>query len=209
MAGPEFGPRHVGKTVVFVRAMYGFKSSGAAWHAKLSETLYSMQFKPSHADPNVWMRATTKDNGFEYYQYILVYVDDLLVISHLPGPIMQTIQQAYQLKDDPSPPFNYLGATIKEWSIPNETCKVWGMNSTQYIKEARLCIELELEQTNHSLRGKPSIPMQADYRPELDVSPLLGPDQANYYESLIGILRWAVELGRIDIYIDVALFQVI
>jgi hypothetical protein len=38
-AGPEFGPTNVGKTVIIVRAMYGFKSSGAAWHAKLSETL--------------------------------------------------------------------------------------------------------------------------------------------------------------------------
>jgi hypothetical protein len=95
------------------RAMYGLKSSGVIWHAKLSETLYSIEFKPSYADPDVWMRATTKDDGFEYYEYILVYVNDLLVISHLPGPIMQTIQQAYRLKDDPSPPVNYLGATIK------------------------------------------------------------------------------------------------
>jgi hypothetical protein len=39
------------------------------------------------------------------------------------------------------------------------------------------------------------------------VSPLLGPDQSNYYASLIGILRWAVELGRIDIYINVALLS--
>jgi hypothetical protein len=49
--------------------------------------------------------------------------------------------------------------------------------------------------------------MQQNYRPELDVSPLLDPDQANYYMSLIGILRWAVELGRLDIFIDVSLLS--
>ncbi|MFN9980135.1 MAG: hypothetical protein ACK53Y_09490, partial [bacterium] len=49
--------------------------------------------------------------------------------------------------------------------------------------------------------------MQTNYRPELDVSPLLDPEQANYYMSLIGILRWAVELGRLDIYIDVCLLS--
>jgi hypothetical protein len=49
--------------------------------------------------------------------------------------------------------------------------------------------------------------MQPGYRPELDVSPLLNPEQANYYMSLIGILRWAVELGRIDIHIDVSLLS--
>jgi hypothetical protein len=41
--------------------------------------------------------------------------------------------------------------------------------------------------------------MRADYRPELNVSPLFNMDQANYYMSLIGILRWAVEIGHLDI----------
>jgi hypothetical protein len=49
--------------------------------------------------------------------------------------------------------------------------------------------------------------MRTDYRAELEVSPLLTPDQANYYMSLIGILRWAVELGRLDIYVDVTLLS--
>jgi hypothetical protein len=66
---------------------------------------------------------------------------------------------------------------------------------------------MELEKSGLTLKGKPTTPMQLDYRPELDVLPLLGPDQANYYASLIGILRWTVELGRIDIYINVALLS--
>ena len=49
--------------------------------------------------------------------------------------------------------------------------------------------------------------MCSNYLPELDKSHLLSPEQANYYMSLIGILRWAVELGRLDIYIDVTLFS--
>jgi hypothetical protein len=48
--------------------------------------------------------------------------------------------------------------------------------------------------------------MQSNCRPELDITPILGPDQANYYQSLIGVLCWVVELGRIDIQIDVSLF---
>jgi hypothetical protein len=50
-------------------------------------------------------------------------------------------------------------------------------------------------------------PMTPGYHPELDVSPLLEPDQTSYYMSLIGILHWAIELGRIDIYIDVTLLS--
>jgi len=206
-AGPEFGPNNVGKTVIVVRAMYGLKSSGAAWHAKLSETLRGMDFKPSYADPDVWYRPATKSCGFEYYEYILVYVDDILVVSATPLPVMHTIRQAYRLKDEPSAPKDYLGAKIKEWSIPHETRKVWSMNCMRYVKEAIKNVELELAKSNHVLRGKPSTPMQAGYCPELDVSSVLGPEQANYYQSLIGVLRWAVELGRIDIHIDVCLLS--
>ncbi len=36
---------------------------------------------------------------------------------------------------------------------------------------------------------------------------MLDPDQANYYASLIGTLRWAVELGRIDIFVNVSLLS--
>jgi hypothetical protein len=206
-AGSEFGPSRVGQTVIIVRAMYGLKSSGAAWHAQLSETLYSMNFKPTLADPDVWYRAACKENGFEYYEYILVYVDDILAISEKPRIIMETIRKQYRLKEEPSAPKQYLGAVIKEWSIPGETKQVWSMNAANYIKEAIKCLEMELAKAGKTLKGKPSTPMQPKYRPELDVSPILNPEQASYYMSLIGILRWAVELGRIDIFIDVSLLS--
>jgi hypothetical protein len=92
--GPEFGPNHFGKTVIVIRAMYGLKSSGAAWHAHLSQTLHDMGFKPTLADPDVWIQPSTKDCGLEYYKYILAYVDDLLVISHVPKPVMITTAKA-------------------------------------------------------------------------------------------------------------------
>ena len=47
--------------------------------------------------------------------------------------------------------------------------------------------------------------MTVGYRPELDMTRLLPDEQANYYQNLIGVLRWAVELGRIDI--QVAMLQ--
>jgi hypothetical protein len=76
-----------------------------------------------------------------------------------------------------------------------------------YIKEALRVLELELAKAGKTLKGKPSTPMQNNYRPELDISPILGPEQASYYRSLIGILCWAVKLGRIDIHVDVALLS--
>jgi hypothetical protein len=48
-------------------------------------------------------------------------------------------------------------------------------------------------------------PIVSGYHPELDLSPLLHPDQANYFQNLIGILRWVIELGRIDIHVHVSM----
>jgi len=59
-AGPEFGPDKIGKPVLIVRALYGLKTSGAAWHAQLTETLRAIDFVPSMADPDVWMRPAAK-----------------------------------------------------------------------------------------------------------------------------------------------------
>jgi hypothetical protein len=61
-AGPEFGP-DCGKTMIVVRALYGLKSSGAAFRSFLAEHLYDIGYKPSLADPDVWMQAAVTPKG--------------------------------------------------------------------------------------------------------------------------------------------------
>ena len=41
--------------------------------------------------------------------------------------------------------------------------------------------------------------MQQDYLSKLDTSRELGDELATWYQQMIGILRWAVKLGQIDI----------
>ena len=43
------------------------------------------------------------------------------------------------------------------------------------------------------------IPLPVKYHPELDLSPLLDIKAIRLYQSLIGMLQWAVTLGRYDI----------
>jgi hypothetical protein len=57
------------------------------------------------------------------------------------------------------------------------------------------------------LSTKMDIPMKTAYRPELDVTEELSLEEASYYQALIGVLRWSVELGRIDIHTSVALLS--
>jgi hypothetical protein len=49
--------------------------------------------------------------------------------------------------------------------------------------------------------------LSSNYRPELDFSLELEGSQVNYYQGLIGVLRWIVELGHIDITVHVSLLS--
>ena len=48
-------------------------------------------------------------------------------------------------------------------------------------------------------------PFKGGYQPELDVSEELNVEDATYFQSQIGIMRWACELGRIDLITEVSL----
>jgi hypothetical protein len=61
--------------------------------------------------------------------------------------------------------------------------------------------QLKNDWLGHQLpTGRVSTPLEEHgYHPEVDETALLDDDQANYYQSMIGILLWASELDRIDI----------
>ena len=82
----------------------------------------------------------------------------------------------------------------------------WCNSSHRYVQEAIKNTEKYIRNNGaQMLRSKTRSPMETNYRPELDVSPLLPPEKANYYQSQLGILRWIVELGRIDIATEVSM----
>jgi len=189
IAGDEFGPTQKGKPVIIIKALYGLKTSGAAWRAHLAETLYSLGYQSSLEDPDVWYCESSKPDGFEYYAYILVYVDDILCISHNPEETMRSLSKSFRLKDGYYSPMRYLGATIKKWKLPSdETYYHWGQSAEEYIKQSLTNIEHELSKEGKRLQGRFSTPMSPSYRPELDYTPHLSDQSAHYFMELIGIL---------------------
>jgi len=84
-AGPEFGPDKVGRPVIIERALYGLKTSGAAWHSQLTETLRSMDFALSLADPDVWLRPASKENGLESASEPKTYLGAFIKQWHIKG----------------------------------------------------------------------------------------------------------------------------
>lgn len=209
-AGPEFG-KNAGRPVLIVRALYGLKSSGARWRDHISATLREGGFTSCKADPDVWMRAATKLDGFKYWEYVLVYSDDILALSHDPQKIMDYLASKYTLKEGSvKEPDTYLGAEIIKFTIhgcDDPEKPRWAMSSTTYIKRSIADVETELTKVGKKLPTKVKTPMASGYRPEIDQTPELDERRATYYQGLIGILRWACELGRIDMLCEVGMLS--
>ena len=56
----------------------GGKAAGADYWKYICNTIFDMNFKLCKADPGMWFRPATKLDGNTYYQYILLYIDDIL-----------------------------------------------------------------------------------------------------------------------------------
>ena len=54
-------------------------------------SLSDLQFISSLVDLNVWLRPATKKNGEQYYEYIFIYADDLLIILEKTNEIIKTL----------------------------------------------------------------------------------------------------------------------
>ena len=211
-AGDEWG-EHAGKPVLIVRALYGLKGSGKAWRTHLARYLRDeMGFESSYGDPDVWYKAASKENGEEYYSYLLIYVDDVISVDIDPKKNIDLINDKFKIKKGSAgPPTVYLGANIQQLpSRSNSTC--WGMSCEQYVKDAVKTVKEKLKQDGwefnkklSDVRHSPQQPFSSlTYKPELDCSDICTDAEANYFQNLIGVLRWIVELGRIDINYEVA-----
>ncbi|KAI2511667.1 Reverse transcriptase (RNA-dependent DNA polymerase) [Fragilaria crotonensis] len=205
IAGPEFGSE-AGTTFLVRKALYGLKSAGAAFRSLLADTLMDTGYKPTKADPDVWIRPATKGNGFEYYEMVLCYVDDILSISDDPKSTLLALTSTFKLKDDKiEPPDIYLGAQLGIMQVDDIEC--WTMSAEKYVISAVKNVEEALAKKGLRLPTKCYTPLSSDYRPELEVSPELKSDGVQLYQELIGVLRWAVELGRVDILLEASLMS--
>ena len=209
--GTECGGMLKGKVLRLVRALYGLKSSGASWRKMFKDFIeLKLGFKSSRVDPDMYYRRNMRQDGSAYYELLLVYVDDVLAISHNPEAIMKAIGKTFEIKNNEyGPPKMYLGADIEKFHLPNGSF-AWSLHSASYVKSAVETVKVLLAEDGRELKsGKRSHkgPLPHGYKPELDVTDKCNAEHVSRYMQLIGILRWAVELGRIDIQIEVALLS--
>ena len=195
IAGPEFGPHRSGKPLIMYKSIYGARASCARFHEHLSERLLKLGFKPSKADPDLWF----KDVG-THYEYIGTYVDDLLIASKDPQKIIDELKKIYTLKGVGIPEY-YLGADIIEAPIEWKAEPIdWIIASKTYTRNVITKFEeLMSDGKSNYAFAEYKTPMDSNYHPELDDSPILDAEQHSRFRSMVGSLNWIITIGRFDI----------
>jgi hypothetical protein len=80
------------------------------------------------------VRPAVKANGFDYYEVVLCYVDDMLSISDNPKATLLDLTAVFKLKDEKiEPPDMYLGAQLDKMIIAGAEC--WTMSAEKYVTE--------------------------------------------------------------------------
>ena len=135
VCGPEFG-KDEGRKAIVVRALYGLRAAGHDYRTFLSEYMQNLGWKSCLADPDVYyMPMTRPDDGFEYYAYALLYVDDFLMIHHDAMSALKQIDKAFTLKPDSvGDPDIYLGAKFRRHRLKNGVM-AYSLSPSKYVQE--------------------------------------------------------------------------
>jgi hypothetical protein len=108
-----------------------------------------------------------------------------------------------------SDPDIYLSAKLK-LTRPENGIWAWGLSPSKYVAQAvKNCAKHLTNKLNNRfcLPRQADNPLPYDYCPELDLSDPLNPECSSFYQHLIGVMRWMVELGHIDIATEVSLLS--
>ena len=83
----------------------------------------------------------------------------------------------------------------------------WAFSSSRYVTDSVNNVERQLSKNGLKLPHKAETLLQTQYCPEIDSTHELSPTDDGYYQLLIGMLRWMVNLGRVDICLEVSMMS--
>ena len=148
-----------------------------------------MGFLPSKADPCVWLR---KAKCATKYEYVAIYVDDLLIACDCASDFIHTLKRKHNLIIKGEGPLKYhLGCDYH--MDPDGTLVA---QPKKYISK--------IPDSFHQMFPGESLPqvkspLDKNDHPELDNSELASDDLITKFICMVGQLQWAVTLGRYDI----------
>ena len=163
----EFEIENIGRVRLIHRALYGGKTAGMDFRNHLQSCMHYLKFSSCPADPDIWMRLAEKLDGTSYYEYVLLYMDDALVISENVEEILRKeIGKYFELKEESiGHPLLYLGGHVCQVKLDNGV-DAWSFSSSQYVQTAVKNIEewlLKRSDGRWKLPSKAETPMRSTY----------------------------------------------
>ena len=200
-----------GKVMKLVPPLYGLEISGVSWRKMFKYHIVNcLGFAPSTIDPDMYYRCNTKEDSTDYYDVLLVFVDNVLACIHDAKAVMAGIAAKFEINNDKiAEPKLYLGGNIEKFQLPNGKY-ARSINYNSYVKgdiDTAQRLFSEDVRTFNTGKGNHKVLLPHGYKPELDTTDECDAYHTSRYQQLIGILRWAVELERIEIQLDTALIS--
>ena len=121
--------------------------------------------------------------------------------------IMEDLGKSLKFKNDKIElPETYLGAKLSIKVM--DGIKRWTISSGKYVEVAVKTVEQVIkDKKRYKCERNQKTPMVGSYAPELDGSPELNEDDLTLFQELIGVLRWATEIGRVGILHEVGILS--
>ena len=85
--------------------------------------------------------------------------------------------------------------------------RAWAFGSIQYVDSAVTNMFTHLQKRGEKLPYKAPTLILSGYWPEINISSELSKADTLFYQKLIGVIRWIVELGRVDIDVKVSMMS--
>ena len=181
-------PAYVGKVFRLQRALYGLRQAGREWFLKLLNTMKSLGFEQSLADPGIYTKR--KNGSFEIM--LIVYVDDIIAAGHGEDwilPLHHQLSEHFEITHDGEATW-CLGTGIDH--NPNGSIT---LHQSKYIDDM-------LNNFNMIDANPATTPMAIGFDDNANSPPV---SKDTPYASLVGSLNYASVCTRPDISYAVSL----
>ena len=97
-----------------------------------------MVYESCKAEQDVWMRSATRTDGLDYYEYILLYVDNCLCISENLNPALLQVDKYFPIKPASlGPPKTYLGEQFQRYNFQMVSMLGHLVHRNMYMKQLK------------------------------------------------------------------------
>ena len=166
VCGPKFGLENVEKKALIRRAMYRGKTAGRDFWNHLQSCMHHLGFESCKVDPDVCMRAAKKKDCTEYWEYALLYTDDVLVISERGDQFLRNeLGKYFEVKEESiGPPKIYLSGKMSKVVLENGLT-AWSFSLSQYVQTAVKNVKESLAKQDAKWTARANTPLSSTISP--------------------------------------------